>query len=104
MSIDYEEDTSPITPGEVLLEDFMIPLGISQNRLAREIRVPPGRINDILRKNRTITADTAMRLGAYFGTSPRFWLNLQMDYDLETARRTLSAIIDRDVLPLAKSI
>lgn len=77
----------PIHPGEILLEDFLKPMGISINRLAREIDVPPGRISTIVNCKRSITADTALRLAAYFGTSAELWLNLQGDYDLRVARR-----------------
>ncbi len=78
----------PIHPGEILLEDFLNPMGVSINRLAREIGVPPGRISTIVNGKRSITADTALRLGAYYGVSPVLWLNLQSDYDLRVARRT----------------
>ena len=78
----------PIPPGEVLYEEFMKPLGVSINALAREICVPPTRISDIVNGKRSITADTALRLGKYFGVSPEVWLGLQADYDLRTARRT----------------
>jgi len=74
---------SPIHPGEVLLEDFMIPMGISQYRLAKDIGVPARRVNEIVHGTRAITANTALRLGQYFGTSPQFWLNLQTHHDLE---------------------
>jgi len=77
----------PIHPGEILLEDFLKPMGISINRLAREIDVPPGRISMIVNGKRSITADTALRFAAYFGTSAELWLNLQSDYDLRIARR-----------------
>ena len=76
-------------PGEILLEDFLKPMEISINRLAREIDVPPGRISTIVNGKRSITADTALRLAAYFGTSPELWLNLQADYDLRIARRSI---------------
>jgi addiction module HigA family antidote len=75
----------PIHPGEHLLEDFMKPLDLSRNALARELRVPPQRISEIVQGRRAITADTALRLGRYFDTSPAFWLNLQTSYDLQTA-------------------
>lgn len=78
----------PIHPGEILLEEFLKPLHISINRLAREIGVPPGRISTIVNGKRAITADTALRLAAFFGTTPELWLNLQADYDLRIARRT----------------
>ena len=78
----------PIPPGEVLYEEFMKPLGVSINALAREIAVPPNRVSDIVNGKRSITADTALRLGKYFGVSPEVWLGLQVDYDLRVARRT----------------
>jgi addiction module HigA family antidote len=78
----------PIHPGEILLEDFLNPMEISINKLAREIDVPPGRISTIVNGKRSITADTALRLAAYFGTTPELWLNLQSDYDLRVARRS----------------
>ena len=78
----------PIAPGEALYEEFMKPLGVSINALAREIAVPPNRISDIVNGKRSITADTALRLGKYFGVSPEVWLGLQADYDLRIAKRT----------------
>lgn len=72
-----------VHPGEILLEDFLSPLGISQYRLAKDISVPPRRINEIVHGQRAISADTALRLGRYFGVSPRFWLNLQAQFDLD---------------------
>ncbi len=78
----------PIHPGEVLLEDFMGPLNISINRLARDIDVPPGRISAIVNRRRAITADTALRLGKYFRVSPEVWIGLQADYDLRVARQS----------------
>ncbi len=88
-----------VHPGEVLLEEFLEPLGISQNRLAKEIGVPPRRINEIVLGKRSVTPDTALRLSRYFGTSSRFWLGLQMDYDLEETEREKSAKIRREVRP-----
>jgi addiction module HigA family antidote len=79
---------NPIHPGEILLEDFMKPLGISINRLSRDLHVPPNRIHSIVHGTRSITADTALRLGTYFGVTPETWLNLQSEYDLRVARRT----------------
>ena len=76
----------PIPPGEILFEEFMKPLGISMNQLARDIDVPPGRISEIVHAKRAITADTALRLGKYFGISPEIWLNLQADYDMRLAQ------------------
>jgi addiction module HigA family antidote len=88
---------SPIHPGEVLLEDFMKPLGLSQYRLARDIGVTPIRISQIVNGKRAITVDTAMRLARYFSTSPEVWLRLQVRYDLEVAGRELRERIDREV-------
>jgi addiction module HigA family antidote len=79
----------PIPPGEILFEEFMRPLGISINALARAIDVPPNRISEIVRGKRSVTADTALRLGKYFGVSPEIWLDLQSDYDLRVAQRTV---------------
>ena len=78
----------PIPPGEVLYEEFMKPMGVSINALAREISVPPNRVSDIVNGKRSITADTALRLGKYFGVSPEIWLGLQADYELRIAKRT----------------
>jgi addiction module HigA family antidote len=89
-----------IHPGEVLLEEFLEPLHISQNRLAREIGVPPRRINEIVLGKRSVTPDTALRLSRYFGNSSRFWLGLQMDYDLEETEREKAEEIERNVQPL----
>jgi addiction module HigA family antidote len=90
-----------VHPGEVLLGEFLVPMGISQNRLARDIGVPPRRINEIVHGNRAITADTALRLARYFGTSEGFWMGLQADYDLEEARKRLGDRLDQDVRPRA---
>lgn len=87
----------PIHPGEILNEDFMKPLGISINRLARDLHVPPNRIHGIVKGTRAITADTALRLGAYFGVTPQTWLNLQSEYDLRIARRTAGEEIAKTV-------
>lgn len=87
----------PIHPGEILLEDFMKPMGISINRLARDIAVPPGRISAIVNGKRAVTADTAMRLGRYFGTSAEVWMGLQADYELRVARRTVGPEIEKRV-------
>ena len=92
---------SNIHPGEVLLEEFMSPMGISQNRLARDVGVPPRRINEIVHGNRAVTADTALRLARYFGTSEAFWMGLQSDYDLEEARELLGDRLNREVRPRA---
>ncbi|HET6460686.1 MAG TPA: HigA family addiction module antitoxin [Syntrophales bacterium] len=82
------EKLDPIRPGEILFEEFMKPVGLSINQLARDIDVSPGRISEIVSGKRAITADTALRLGKYFGVSPEVWLNLQTDYDLRIARCT----------------
>ena len=89
-----------IHPGEILLEEFLKPLGLSQNRVAREIGVPPRRINEIVLAKRSVTPDTALRLARYFGTSERFWLGLQTDHDLEEARLALEGRLEREVHPL----
>jgi addiction module HigA family antidote len=91
----------PIPPGEILLEEFMRPHGISQNRLARDIDVNPARINDIVHGRSAITAAIALRLGKYFGTTPELWLNLQSDYDLRRARAREWARIEPRVRVLA---
>jgi addiction module HigA family antidote len=92
-----DEMLSPIHPGEVLLEDFMKPLGLSQYRLAKDIRVTPIRINQIINGKRSISVDTAMRLARYFGTSAAVWLRLQVRYDLQVAEEELSERINREV-------
>jgi len=84
-----------IHPGEVLLEEFLVPMNLSQNALARAIVVPPRRINEIVLGKRAITADTALRLARYFGTSEQLWMGLQADYDLEEARRQLGRKIEK---------
>jgi antitoxin HigA-1 len=87
----------PIRPGEVLLEEFLKPMGLSQNRLASDISVPPRRINEIVLGKRGITADTAPRLARYFRNSPQFWLGLQRDYDLDITAETLGDRLEREV-------
>ncbi len=87
----------PIHPGEILLEEYLEPLGISQYRLAKEISVPARRINEIVHGKRSITADTALRLARYFGTSERFWLNLQTHYDLEVEKDRLAGRLEQEV-------
>ena len=84
-----------IHPGEILLEEFLAPMGLSQNRIARAMGVPPRRINEIVHGKRSITADTALRLARYFGTSEQFWMGLQADHDLEAARRQLGRRLDQ---------
>ena len=91
----------PIHPGEVLLEDFLKPMRISQYRLAKDIHVPPRRINEIVHGARAVTADTALRLSRYFGTSERFWLNLQIHYDIEREKDRLGDSLEREIHSLA---
>jgi len=93
----------PIHPGEVLLSDFLEPLGLSQYRVARDVSVPARRINEIVHGVRAITADTALRLARYFGTSERFWLNLQARYDLEVQRDVLGARLKKEVRVLDRA-
>ena len=93
----------PIHPGETLREDFLKPLGLTANRLAMELLIPVTRINDIARGKRAITADTALRLSRYFGTSEAFWMNLQGHYDLELQKDLLGDRLAREVVPLAKA-
>src|SRR5207247_11359134 len=92
---------APIHPGEVLNEEFLLPLGITQYRLAKETSVPPRRINEIVQGTRAISADTALRLARFFGTAERFWLNLQARYDLEVAKDKLGSRLQREVNPVA---
>ncbi len=92
-----EEKLKPVHPGEVLLEEFLRPMQLSQNRLALDIGVSPRRINEIVLGRRRMTADTALRLAKYFGTSPQFWLGLQMSYDLDVAQDRLADRIEREV-------
>lgn len=87
----------PIHPGEILNEEFLKPLAITQYRLAKDISVPPRRINEIVHGERAITADTALRLGRYFNVSPQFWLNLQSRYDLETTASLLNFTLKKEV-------
>lgn len=93
-----------ITPGEILVEEFLTPNGISQNRLGRDLAIPAQRVNDIVRGRRAITTDTALRLAEYFGTTPEFWLNLQVQYDIRKARaEKVTERIHREVRPLELS-
>ena len=96
-----EKLLDPIHPGEVLLEEFLKPMGLSQNRLGLDIGVHPRRISEIVLQKRRITADTALSLTRYFGTSPQFWLGLQTDYDLDIALDKLGNRLDREVKPNA---
>jgi addiction module HigA family antidote len=90
-----------IHPGEVLREEFLVPLGLSANALAQALRIPAPRVNDIVRERRGVSPDTALRLARYFGTTPQFWLNLQASYDLKIAVRESGAQIEREVTPRA---
>ena len=92
-----EKLLEPIHPGEILFEEFMAPMNISINRLARDINVPPGRISAIVNGKRAITADTALRLAKYFGVAPEVWLGLQVDFDLRKAKRHAGAELDQMV-------
>ncbi len=94
---------APVHPGEILQLEFLKPLGVSQYRLAKDISVPPRRINEIVKGARSITANTALRLARYFATSERFWLNLQAHYDLETERDRLGAALQKEVQTLANA-
>ena len=98
-----EEKLQPVHPGEVLFEEFLKPLGLSQNRLALDIGVPPRRINEIVLEKLRITADTALRLARYFNTSPQFWLGLQADYDLDVATLSLGDRLEREVKTCAQA-
>ena len=92
---------APVHPGEILREDFMIPIGLSINALARALHTPPNHVSGIVNETRGISAKMALRLARYFGTSPDLWLGLQLDYELDLARDTAAAQIDREVLPRA---
>ncbi len=94
----------PVHPGEILREEFMKPLGLSMNKLALDLRVPVTRIAEIVHERRAITTDTALRLGRYFKTTPVFWMNLQVRYDLEVAEDEQAEKIARDVQPLGASV
>jgi addiction module HigA family antidote len=96
-----KRDFDPIHPGEILLEEFLLPMGISQYRLAKEISVPQRRISEITQGKRAITADTALRLGRYFRMEAQFWLNLQSRYDLVRAEEKLNERLEKEVTPHA---
>ena len=93
----------PIHPGEILIEEFLKPMGLSQYRLAKDISVPPRRINEIVHGKRSISADTALRLGRFFGISPQFWLNLQTRFDLEITEDLLAERLDKEVQVLSSN-
>ncbi len=92
---------APVHPGEILLEEFLTPMEISQYRLAKDVGVPPRRINEIVHGARAVSADTALRLARYFGTSERFWLNLQSQYDLDVEYDRIGERIEKEIKPLA---
>ena len=94
---------APIHPGEFLREDFLVPLGLSANALALALRVPVTRISEIVRERRGITADTALRQARYFGTTPAFWMKMQMSYDLALASREVTARIDVEIFPAPRT-
>jgi len=95
--------TAPIHPGEILAEEFLRPMGISQYRLAKDISVPARRVNEIVHGTRAVSADTALRFSRYFGTSERFWLNLQTRYDLEREKDRLGKRLEKEVVALRKA-
>lgn len=100
MSKKHDDLLPPVHPGEILIEEFMKPLGLSINRVARDLRVPVTRIAEIVHGRRGVSSDTALRLARYFGTTPNFWMNLQTAYDLEVAERCAMEQIQRDVHPV----
>ena len=95
-----EQNLDPVTPGEILREDFLVPLGISINQLSRELSVPPNRVSAIVNGKRAITADTALRLERYFGIEAQFWLNLQTEYNLRITKYKVWADIERRIIPI----
>ena len=98
-----KRDMSPVHPGEILLEDFLKPMGITQYRLAKSIGVSQRRIGEIVSGKRAITADTALRLARFFGTDARTWMNLQGYYDLEVAEDRIGSVIEKDVIPMGNA-
>jgi len=92
-----DKKLNPIHPGEILMEEFLKPIGVSQYQLAKDISVPPRRINEIVHGKRSVTADTALRFGRFFGMSPQFWLNLQTRYDLEVTEDSLGNRLEKEV-------
>ncbi len=97
----FKNGMRPVHPGEILREDYLAPLNLSANALAKALNVPAPRINDVVRERRSITADTAMRLARYFGGDARSWLNLQAAYDLRLAERANAKRIEREITPVA---
>ena len=98
-----KDKLNPIHPGEVLLEEFLRPLDLSQYRLAKDVHVPARRINEIVQGKRSVSADTALRLSRYFGTSARFWLNLQAQYDLDVQEEKITAELATAIKPFKKA-
>lgn len=98
-----KRDFAPVHPGKILLTEFLEPMGISQYRLAKDISVTPRRINEIAHGRRAITADTALRLGRFFGMEAEFWLNLQSHYDMEVAQDALQAQLEKEVQPFKRA-
>lgn len=98
-----KRNLDPITPGEILREDFLEPLGISINKLSRDISVPPNRISEIVNGKRAITADTALRLRRYFGIEAQFWLNLQNEYDLRLQKKKIWSDIEQRIIPAPRT-
>ncbi|WP_035984639.1 HigA family addiction module antitoxin [Leptolyngbya sp. KIOST-1] len=96
-----KDKLKPVHPGEILLEEFLKPMNLSQNQIALALRVPARRINEIVHGKRRITADTALRLARYFNMSPRFWLGLQMDYDLDVAEDEIGDRLNQEVIAIA---
>jgi addiction module HigA family antidote len=101
MATRRKRDIPPVHPGEILKADFLEPLGLSVNALSQAIKAPRTRLNDIVRGRRSVTADTAMRLARYFGTSAQFWMNLQSHYELEVAEESYGARLGREIRPRA---
>ena len=99
-----QKQLHPVHPGGMLREEFLKPMGLSQNRLALAVGVHPRRINEIVPEKRAVTADTALRLARYFGTSPRFWLGLQIDYDLDVATEATDSLMQREVRAKARVV
>ena len=100
---EYGQRDEPTHPGTFLREDFLVPLGLSANALALALRVPVTRISEIVRERRGITADTALRLARYFGTTPDFWMKMQMSYDLALASREVTALIEVEIFPAPRT-
>lgn len=96
-----EQRLPPVHPGQILRDDYLVPMGMSVYRLARELRMPRPRLNDVVLGRRAVTVDTALRLGYYLGTTPEFWINLQTRYDLDVADRTVRRRIEQEIKPYA---